>query len=334
MPMMTAPIRLTLMIATVAPALAAAQQPSNATPQGDQVPPNTVVARFAVDSDALATVTSSVELVRALRQHLKIDVATLPGLKLQVAISGTVRNPVDGGDFPFLNGNLGFVYDSSQPASADFASLVRAFHPSPFSGDWDEDSTWHWLVRVVEKGLTTSLAANGTFFTDDSGHVPLRVTTVHLAPADQPPAESDEIVPSFYLKLQPHVELPYDVSEEDSASARTYDTQMVLIGLAPGPRPALPTVELPVAALEVLVGDYEFQPGKLVQVRREGSVLVARPTESGETPLRLTAASETEFWADSEGRRVEFVFTLGEDGRATAVTVKQAGFEMTAPRIP
>ena len=96
----------------------------------------------------------------------------------------------------------------------------------------------------------------------------------------------------------------------------------------------MPTVELPVAALDALAGNYQLQPDKVMRVKREGAVLIASPAEGGEPPLRLKASSKTEFWSDSEGRRIEFIFALDGDGRAVSVTIKQSGFEMTAPRIP
>ncbi len=38
--------------------------------------------------------------------------------------------------------------------------------------------------------------------------------------------------------------------------------------------------------------------------------------------------------AEIDGRRMEFAFTLGEDGTATSLTGGQSGFSMTLPRIP
>jgi hypothetical protein len=48
----------------------------------------------------------------------------------------------------------------------------------------------------------------------------------------------------------------------------------------------------------------------------------------------LHPRSETEFMAEIDGRRMEFAFTLGEDGTATSLTGGQSGFSMTLPRIP
>ncbi len=80
--------------------------------------------------------------------------------------------------------------------------------------------------------------------------------------------------------------------------------------------------------LERLTGEYELAGGRTLAILLEGGRLHGQPT--GQEKLPLTYVSGTTFSA-AAGRTL--TFTLGADGRATAVVMSQNGNERTLPRV-
>ena len=89
------------------------------------------------------------------------------------------------------------------------------------------------------------------------------------------------------------------------------------------------SIELEPEQLDRLVGQYQLMPGFVLTVRREGGKLMTQAT--GQPAIEIFASSPTEFFNESIGGRI--VFELGEDGKATSLTLFQGGQEMPAPRI-
>ena len=84
-----------------------------------------------------------------------------------------------------------------------------------------------------------------------------------------------------------------------------------------------------------MVGRYSASSGVTFTVRRDGDSLLAEISAEGEQlEVALHPRSETQFVAEVDGNRLELVFTLGDDGRATEVILTQQGFSMTLPRVP
>lgn len=81
--------------------------------------------------------------------------------------------------------------------------------------------------------------------------------------------------------------------------------------------------------LDRYVGRYELAPNFVLTITHEGDALKAQAT--GQPKLSLVAASATEF--DTVGVAARLVFTLGESGPATALTLKQGGREIPGKRI-
>ena len=88
-------------------------------------------------------------------------------------------------------------------------------------------------------------------------------------------------------------------------------------------------VVLPESVLDGFVGTYELLPGEWLSVRREGSRLFARPADQAE--VEIVATSIGRFVV--RGMPLRFDFHFGSDGKATAVTVVEAGRSVTARRI-
>lgn len=81
--------------------------------------------------------------------------------------------------------------------------------------------------------------------------------------------------------------------------------------------------------LENLTGEYELAPGRTLAVTLEGGRLQGKP--SGAEPRSLTHVEGTTYSAD--GSAITLTFTLGADGRATAVVMRQNGRERTLQRV-
>ena len=80
-------------------------------------------------------------------------------------------------------------------------------------------------------------------------------------------------------------------------------------------------VEVDPAIYDNYAGRYQLAPGFVLTVRRDGDRLLAQAT--GQPEFEVFPSSETEFfWKVVDAR---LVFEVGDDGRATAVTLHQAG---------
>jgi Domain of unknown function (DUF3471)/Beta-lactamase len=96
---------------------------------------------------------------------------------------------------------------------------------------------------------------------------------------------------------------------------------------APGAAPAAPTSAAP--RLEGLTGEYELAPGRTLAITLENGGLHGQP--SGSQKRLLTHVSEMTFSvADSP---MTLTFTLGADGRATGVVMRQNGRERTLTKV-
>jgi CubicO group peptidase (beta-lactamase class C family) len=87
----------------------------------------------------------------------------------------------------------------------------------------------------------------------------------------------------------------------------------------------------PAPALDALVGEYEFAPGQTFVIVVENGKLFALPTGRPRRPL--TWESGTTFVIGDIPQVVTLTFTLGADGRTTAMVMRQNGSERTAPRV-
>lgn len=85
----------------------------------------------------------------------------------------------------------------------------------------------------------------------------------------------------------------------------------------------------PPQRLEGLVGEYEMGPGRNLVVTLEGGQLHGRPAGSGKLPL--IRVSGTTFSAGDTP--ITLTFSLGEDGRATALVMRQSGRDRVLPKV-
>ena len=88
-------------------------------------------------------------------------------------------------------------------------------------------------------------------------------------------------------------------------------------------------VQLPVEILQRYPGQYELAPGFILTVTLEEGKLMAQAT--GQSKFEIFARSETLFFPKVVAATIEFL--LGEDGKANALILRQAGQEMRAPKI-
>ena len=85
----------------------------------------------------------------------------------------------------------------------------------------------------------------------------------------------------------------------------------------------------PAPALDGLAGEYEVAPGRTLAITVEGGRLHGQP--SGGAKRALSHVSGTTFAA--EGAPVTLTFTVGADGRASALVMRQNGNERTLPKL-
>ncbi len=97
----------------------------------------------------------------------------------------------------------------------------------------------------------------------------------------------------------------------------------------PGPKPAAPkAVKVSPQKLDVLVGAYRFQPGRIFTISRAGDQLFLS-LQGGKFPL--SAVSETEFRLELADARL--VFHKDKSGKATEFVWNQGGEDVVAPRV-
>ena len=304
---------------------------------GEAIPTNTVVARYSINPDALTEVVSSVGLVGALRASLMCDAAMPLDEELSVLMSGQIKDPVNGGPYPFLDSGLGFLVKSRDSIHGNLASVVRASH-GDHSGfedaDWEEESAWNTLIEIVETGLTKSLAANGKFLRDSEGHVPLRVAGIRTVSLDELQTLEGGLE-HIYLLLSPNTRFQSAMMADwNRPEGFGYAEESLLIELEPGEPPKLPSAVISVVALDRLAGAYEAQPGYRFTFRRDGDSLVATFNgEKGTVEGVMHPASETSFVMEIAGDRVNVDFTLGEDGKASGMALGQGGVRTLWARV-
>jgi hypothetical protein len=99
----------------------------------------------------------------------------------------------------------------------------------------------------------------------------------------------------------------------------------------PEAKAAAPTTTVTTALrLENLVGEYELAPGRNLAITLENGKLNGQPSGGG-AKLPLNFVSGTTFSA--EGRPITLTFTIGADGKATALVMSQNGNERTLKRV-
>ena len=95
------------------------------------------------------------------------------------------------------------------------------------------------------------------------------------------------------------------------------------------PRIADDAVKLTDAQLDALLGDYQYGPGAVLTVSRDGEQLFAQLT--GQPKMPIFPKSATEFEWRVVVARVEFV--KGDDGKVRKAIHHQNGATFEAPRI-
>ncbi len=330
---------------TILPGPAVAQEPMEFDhPDAARFPPHTLVTRYGIDPTLLGGVRTSADLVAALREHLVVEAAMPLDEPLYVNLYARVASPRASNSYDFQSNGFAFALASGAAVSSQLASVVRSSQEAETFSDWDEDEAWTSLLEAIETGLSDPTSplgwADALRERDDQGHVPIRIAAVHQV-SQEDVWDLWETLERDYLEFGPRS------SFGSSAMAGwkppedlEYDTQLLILELEPAPEVALPeltAVELPPEALDRFVGSYELPaPETFMDIRREGSVLVARVRGEGAEDLepRLTPFSETEFWTEVEGDRITFTFNLTGDGEVESVTMEQPGFDLTMPRVP
>jgi CubicO group peptidase (beta-lactamase class C family) len=97
-------------------------------------------------------------------------------------------------------------------------------------------------------------------------------------------------------------------------------------GDAPAARHAITLTQ---EELDRLTGDYELEPGFQFRLTREGRRLFMQAT--GQGPAEAFATSETRFFFRVADAQIEF--TIGDDGRASVLTLFQGGQVLPAKRV-
>jgi CubicO group peptidase (beta-lactamase class C family) len=98
----------------------------------------------------------------------------------------------------------------------------------------------------------------------------------------------------------------------------------------PPPPPELHAAHLDAKQLDALTGTYQLGPQATVTITREGEHLYAQLTGQGRFEVFPSSLTEV-FWKVVDAQAT---FTLGPDGRATALTLSQNGRDLPAPRVP
>jgi uncharacterized protein (TIGR03435 family) len=88
-------------------------------------------------------------------------------------------------------------------------------------------------------------------------------------------------------------------------------------------------VDIDLAILDRYVGHYALPGASIMSISRDGAKLLSRLT--GQGPVEIFPASETDFFAKAIPARVRFV--VDGKGRALALALRQSGREIHAPRV-
>ncbi len=113
----------------------------------------------------------------------------------------------------------------------------------------------------------------------------------------------------------------------DRTTARETSAAPVPLTKEPAAASASPTSPAP--PLEGLTGEYELAPGRTLAITLEGGQLHGQPP-GGEKRLLVHVSGATFSAADTP---ITLTFTLGADGRATAVVMRQNGRERTLAKV-
>ena len=95
--------------------------------------------------------------------------------------------------------------------------------------------------------------------------------------------------------------------------------------------PALPEGRHRAAPAAGMVGEYETAPGRGLRITREDGHLQGERT--GSSKERLVHVSGATFALGRADGPITLTFTLGADGRATALVVRENGVERTLPKV-
>ncbi len=102
-----------------------------------------------------------------------------------------------------------------------------------------------------------------------------------------------------------------------------------LAALCFGTYAAAKAITLPTAVLDRYVGSYALSPTFILKVYREGDKMVTQAT--GQPPTPIVATAPGEFYAAGPDARLSF--KQSGDAPATAVTLRQGGRDVEAPRV-
>jgi hypothetical protein len=299
---------------------------------------NRIVARFEAPPAAFDHVTNSAELEEVLRNVLAAEAAMPLDEPLQVELMGEIRDPVGGGAVPIRDPGLGFEVPGGQAASGGLGELIEASHGAGAAyGDdgWSAEETWSRLREMIEEGLTTSMAADGSFGRDENGFVPLKVGAVHLASYDD--WELEDGLQRIYVKLQPGASFDSSMDGDwEEPAGFGYDIRTILLELEPPEAThSAGAVQVSDEALDRIAGVYEPGPGGEFEIRRAGDALVGELRRPGneDTEIALLPLSETLFLAEFGGRKVRVSVPDEAGAKAVEITVEQDGLMQTWPRI-
>jgi hypothetical protein len=117
-----------------------------------------------------------------------------------------------------------------------------------------------------------------------------------------------------------------DANGVDDLGLHLLDSRVPL-SRAPAPRTR---VTLPAGALTAFVGRYELRPGFIATVTLDGDRLFLQPTNQPRHEI-IPEGPRTFFTTIVDA---QFVFEVGADGRATAMTLIQGGMKVTGQRLP
>lgn len=305
--------------------------------------PNTIVARYAIDPDALARVTDTSELIDVLRESLRVEAAMPLDEPLQIALYVRVGSPEAANTYDILYGDLAFLLAANSAVATGLTSALKASYDADVFSDWDEEAAWTRLLDALDTGLSDPASpmgwADALRERGPDGHVPLRIAAVRGVGEDEV-WEVIEGLERDFLVFEPRASFGSSaMAGWEAPEGLAYETRVLLLELDPAPetdRPEPPAVELSTETLDRYVGRYEIQPGAFLEIRREEGLLVAGVVGNApeQEEIELRASSETEFRAEVNGDRITFAFTIGADGSTESVTMSQSGFSQTLPRVP
>ena len=89
-------------------------------------------------------------------------------------------------------------------------------------------------------------------------------------------------------------------------------------------------VTLTEAELDALPGQYQYGPGTVLTITRDGSAVFAQLTGQPKLPIYAKSAAEFEWRAV----KASVSFTRDKDGKVTHAVHRQNGTTLEAPRIP